>query len=745
MTLQDLLAKLKKPKRSGSGWKALCPAHDDKTPSLGIWEMNGWLNVKCHAGCDEAAVLEALGIQKHELGPERPESEWKTGDSGKKHISDIYDYVDLDGLLKYQTVKYDLPIKDFRQRRPDPSGEPGEYIWNMEGVKRILYRLPELVKAVEDGVSIFVAEGEKDVDNLIDLGLRATSSVGGAEKWRLTDTSILHNSKVFVIPDKDPIKRGKQAGYAHAKMILDELPNAILLILPSPPEYGDVSDWIEAGGTREQLIDLAKEARRNPVKLPRPTPPEDKSSSKKKRMKKEVVQSPIGTVDKVKSTRLSEHAAARRLLKLHGEDMRHAAGLGWLVWDGYRWARREKAAWRRVQDLSSVVRAELADLGMVPEDIAKAYYAHAKRIESAAGKKAILEEAEAVEGIDGDSIEWDAQPWMLNCPNGILDLRTGRLGQHVREHHITKLCAVEYDPAAVSPAWIKFLEEVFGWNYDVINYLQWALGYALTGRTDHDVFYVLHGEGSNGKTTLLDVVQSVLGEDYSQQISPEELMAQTFARHTTELAQLRGARLVVATETSEGRRLNEPLIKALTGGDKMRARFMREDSFEFMPELKLFIGTNHRPVIRDGSVGMWRRVRLIPFEVQFLAEQRDPYMKEKLLEEREGILAWLVAGAMQVEDGEPNLPDVVSAATQEYQTDSDVLGKFLEEECDLLEHFTVSKSVLYRAFHAWTNGRCESKKAFGTKIASRGFEESSRHGAQRAWKGIGLLSQMLQE
>jgi putative DNA primase/helicase len=230
----------------------------------------------------------------------------------------------------------------------------------------------------------------------------------------------------------------------------------------------------------------------------------------------------------------------------------------------------------------------------------------------------------------------------------------------------------------------------------------------------------------------------MLGGDYAQQINPEELMAQRQARHSTELAQLRGARMVVAMETTEGRRLNESLIKALTGGDKIRARFMREDSFEFKPELKLFMGTNCRPNIRDSSVGMWRRVRLIPLNVEFSGERRDPRLQEKLIKESEGILAWAVKGAQRAANGEPNLPKRVEDATKEYKEDQDNLTAFIEEECELRELATTRKADLYRAYQQWSKFRCEGKSEFGKRFALRGFEETRLHGGIRAWSGIAL-------
>jgi putative DNA primase/helicase len=215
-------------------------------------------------------------------------------------------------------------------------------------------------------------------------------------------------------------------------------------------------------------------------------------------------------------------------------------------------------------------------------------------------------------------------------------------------------------------------------------------------------------------------------------------MAQKFARNTTEVAALRGARFVVAMETPENRRINETLVKALTGGDRIRARFLYHDSFEFAPELKLFIGTNHRPTIKDDSGGMWRRIRLVPFDATFDGTQRDVHLQATLAAEETGILAWAVEGAKRVYDGEPGLPERVRIATEGYQAEQDTLAQFIDEECELYEFAQVEKSVLYHAYMTWCNGRGEPRKAFTARLRRRGFDESRVHGGGESWCGIAL-------
>ena len=449
-----------------------------------------------------------------------------------------------------------------------------------------------------------------------------------------------------------------------------------------------------------------------------------------------------GTLDEIKATRLTELASAHRLKQHHGRDLRHASGRGWLHWDGKRWEPSDKGVERLAHDIGRHVRGET--VGIKDPDIAKAYFQHAKSIERAEGIRSILSIAKSLDGIDADHIEFDSDPWSLNCENGTIDLKTGELRPHRREDYITKIVPVEYDLAATCPRWKRFLHEIYEGDADLIPYVEWLVGYSITGLTTHDLFGIFHGTGANGKTTLLSTTQRIFGDGYSQQLDPEDLLQQKYGRHSTGIAQLRGARLVISQETGESRRLNEPLIKGLTGGDKVRARLICQDSFEFFPTLKLILCTNHKPIIRDTSAGLWRRVRLIPFNRSFTGDDRDPNLRENLWAERRGILTWAVRAASRTAV-EPTLPDKVKVATEGYRVEQDILVAFLSECCELTPHGTVEKGVLYRRYDAWTGGKCESQRAFGDRIRARGFDEYRGHGGSRQWLGISLTCNDLQQ
>jgi putative DNA primase/helicase len=451
-----------------------------------------------------------------------------------------------------------------------------------------------------------------------------------------------------------------------------------------------------------------------------------------------------GDLDAVRTARLTMATAARRLAELHGPDIRHHSGLGWLAWDGRRWGQDEKDVMLRARDLREEILRERELRGYAQpgcEGLSKAYHRHAREVHSDKGLRAVLHLAQSEPGINGDGIEWDAHPDLLNCANGTIDLRTGKLGMHRREHYLTQCTPLEFDPNAQCPRFEQFLAEIFFGERALVDYFQWVAGYSLTGDISAQVWFILHGCGANGKTTLLDALRFALGPDYAHQLDPDELLQHPLARHSTERAALRGKRLVLASESPEGRRLNEPLIKSLTGGDPQRARFMRENSFEFFPVLKLFLGTNHRPSVRDDSGGFWRRVRLIPFNATFPPESRDPSLPEKLHGEAPGILAWAVRGAMRhFAQGEPEVPEQVRAAGQEWQTDSDRIAEFLEAECLRNAAMRCGKSDLYKAFTKWGGGG-ESLRSFNRRMEARGFAEGRMTGGKTCWLGIGLAAQ----
>jgi putative DNA primase/helicase len=376
-------------------------------------------------------------------------------------------------------------------------------------------------------------------------------------------------------------------------------------------------------------------------------------------------------------------------------------------------------------------------------------------LKSEAGPRinAMLDLARSEPGIPILPEQLDRDPWLFNCPNGTLDLRTGTLREHRREDLITALCAVLYNPDAHCPQWLGFLDAVFQGDQEVIVFVQRLLGCCLTGDVSENVLPIFWGSGANGKSALVNTVLATMGPDYAMKANADLLMIRRGERHPTELAGLFGKRLVVASETSEGGKLNEALAKDLTGGEPIRARRMREDFWEFVPRLKLVQLTNHKPTVAGTNEGIWRRLRLVPFEVTFW-DPADPNVQDrpktlrqdkrlpaKLLAEREGILAWMVHGCLDWQTGGLTLPGKVRAATQEYRAGEDVLARWLAECCRTgTSDYRCRAGVLYGSYRQWCERAGErpvKQKSFGESLSERGFERERSNGVW--YLGIGLL------
>jgi putative DNA primase/helicase len=329
----------------------------------------------------------------------------------------------------------------------------------------------------------------------------------------------------------------------------------------------------------------------------------------------------------------------------------------------------------------------------------------------------------------------------LNCTNGTVDLRTGELLPHDRGHLITKSTGCEYpdEPGIDTPTWSEFLETTFAGRTELVRYVQKIVGVAIVGQVIEHILPICYGQGSNGKSTLLESIMGAMGE-YAISAAPALLMVKPHGdTHPTEVADLHGVRLAAVLETEDNQRLSEALVKRLTGGDKIRARRMRQDFWEFSPSHTFVMATNHRPRIHGQDHAIWRRLRLIPFLATIPDDQQDKQLPQKLRAERSGILKWCVEGCLAWQ--REGLGDIqeVSAATNEYRHDSDILAEFFAERCELVPELKVKSAELYGAYSDWAEYAGEkrmTRKRLGDLLRARGFEKFMSDGAW--WRGLGL-------
>jgi putative DNA primase/helicase len=426
---------------------------------------------------------------------------------------------------------------------------------------------------------------------------------------------------------------------------------------------------------------------------------------------------------------------------------------GWLVWDGCRWVRdpnavRVLALAREILPAYYAERATRAADARVQQELYRA----------AAKACSVSHLRHALDLARGRLLtpreRFDADPFLLNTPSGIVDLRTGALCPHAPEHYLTKLTNAPYDPDADAPTWAQFLDDVFLGDAELIDYMQVALGYSITGDTREQKMFMCYGPGANGKSTLFETAQAALG-DYADSIPTRLLLHDGRGDHPTGLARLCGLRLALASETAEARGLNENLAKLLTGGDTITARYLYHDFFSYRPTAKIWLFTNHKPVIRDHSYAMWRRIVLIPFRATFSstagaptssAPRKEPVrdMKQRLLAEREGILAWLVRGAVRWYANGLVEPDSVRAAVDEYRRETDSMLDWLQQHTLDDPNAETPSKELHDAYCEWCNANGITPigaTTFGRRLGEMGYRPTNTRRENkrlRCWRGIRL-------
>ncbi|MER5808602.1 phage/plasmid primase, P4 family [Streptomyces sp. NPDC002033] len=458
---------------------------------------------------------------------------------------------------------------------------------------------------------------------------------------------------------------------------------------------------------------------------------------------------------------LSDRGNAKLFAHLHSHRFRHVEGLGWYVWDVYRWKRTggEKAAVWAAGDMAEEM--PLHDPRGLFTD--RELTQHRKRAMSTSGVKAMLAQAKASPELALDPDSLDGDKYALCTPAGVVDLRTGALRAPDPRRDLHSRATYVAPQPIPTPRFERFLTETFGGDdkgKEMIHFLHLLLGYSITGDVGGQVLPFLYGIGANGKSALMDVVIKILG-DYADVAPPGFLMERgKFNEHSTELTELHGRRLFVCSELKPHDKFDEARVKLLTGGDRLKARRMRQDYFSFEPTHKLWLLGNHRPEVGTGGHAFWRRIRLIPFD-RVVPDHRkiDNLAEELVADEGPGILQWMVDGAMAYLATKPSLggPTVVRTATQAYATTEDHIGRFLAECCttaagpDLSEprDLRVEQGALYRAYSVWCQEgeglRPATTRAFATRIrAEAGLSSPSemlRSNGQKFYPGLALLAE----
>ena len=607
-----------------------------------------------------------------------------------------WDYLSADGELIACVYRYDPP--EGKQYRP----------WDAKRRKpqaptpRPLYNQPGLAASHE----VVLVEGEKSADTLIERGVCATTSMNGANApIDKTDWSPLCGKHVLIWPDKDRPgwEYAMQAAQAAFKAGADSC--AMLHLPEDKPEAWDAADAARDGFDIDGFLRAGERTFLSPGDEDAPPP-----------------------VDFEGLDWSSDDGLGLAFTRRYADDWRYCAAWGqWLSWTGTRWN---------------------PDRTLVVQHLVRGVCRAAQVFADKPTQRSKLASASTVSGVErltrsdprhsSSADDWDSDLWALNTPRGIVDLRSGAMRRHARGEHMTKLSTAS--PQGECPTWRHFLEDVTGNDADLAAYLQRVVGYCLTGVTREHALFFLYGTGANGKSVFVNVLATILG-DYATNAPMDTFMESRHDRHPTELAGLRGARFVAASETEQGRRWNESKLKSITGGDTVSARFMRQDFFEYTPQFKLVIAGNHKPAIRNADEAMKRRLHLVPFTITIPPERRDGRLTEKLLAERDGIMAWAVDGCLQWQRAGLRAPRCVIEATEEYFEGEDALGNWIEERCYVHTQAKAITADLFADWREWAENSGEfvgSIKRFSDLLVTRQFQKHRGGKGVRHFIGISL-------
>ena len=688
---------LQKSKQNSSGWMACCPAHDDHNPSLSISESeDGKVLVKCFAGCTQSNVIDALKAKG--LWPEQSKKKLNGKHSTlkktqKKRIVETYDYNDLNSKLVYQIVRQEP--KSFPQCQPDGNGG---WIWNLQGITPVPYCLPDFIKKNY----VLIVEGEKDVDRLWDIGISATTNSGGAGNWSEELNQYFKGKNVFIIPDND------DAGRKHAELVASNLIDIaasvkVCAVCEGMPEKADISDWLDDDNDPSTLLESLES-------FPE-WEPETAEVTNKMQL----------------STDFSEDSLALLFIERHGNVYRWTAGRDWLHYDGTVWQRDQRKSY--YSHIQKLCREQIA----LKEDRTSI-----TRVRSAKTRNGVAELAKHDPRIAMLDDVFRPDPNLLNTPNGIVDLRTGKMRKSRPEDYCTQITSIS--PSNEPPKlFLKTLNEIFLADEEIIAFVQRLLGYAITGLTTEQIIVFFYGSGANGKSLLLDLVARILGT-YAIKLPINVLMQSKHHRHETEIAQLDGVRLAISSEPEQGAAWAEAKIKELTGDRTIRGRFMRKDFYEFLATHKHLVAGNYKPRLTGSDPAIARRVKLVPFLANFEGAKCDPDLPEKLFAEASQILGLLINGAKEWHENGLQVPEAIGNASHEYMAEMDDLGVWMEERCDVSPEYTEKSSALYADFKAWKDFKREpvlSQTVFGKQLSAKGFEKMKSNGVKK-YKGIEL-------
>lgn len=418
---------------------------------------------------------------------------------------------------------------------------------------------------------------------------------------------------------------------------------------------------------------------------------------------------------------------AQRFVDEFGEDIRyHYKNKCWMIWDGKTWNKDDKQQIKNLADkMIAEIKKEYFDELGEDDKKAEAILKNFKHLSSTSGKDAMLKEAMHIQSIATTNADYDADPYLLNCENGVVNLRTGELLPHDRKYMLSKNTRVPVDFNGKPKEWLKAIDGIFQSNEGVLSFVKKAIGYSLTGDTKEQCFFQCYGNGANGKSVFLNAIGSILG-DYAINAQVQSILAKGNSSNggnaSPDIARMNGARFVRTNEPNEGSKFDEGLVKQLTGGDVVTARFLYGEEFQFKSEFKMWIACNYKIVVRGTDKGIWRRMRLIPFEAEFEGKNEDKSLESKIKAECPQILAWAIEGCLEWQKEGLEMPDEIRIATNEYRDEMDIVRSFAKDRIKAKPRNKIKASLIYTAYKQWARDGNEymmSNQKFGLEFAKK--------------------------
>lgn len=683
-------------KRYGTKAQCRCPAHDDKHASLTITKGRKCTLFYCHAGCNVDDILKAAGLEKKDTfyDVEPINQKWKAYVEGreKRRIEAIYHYVSINGGYAFTKIRLEGKkiLYGVLQNERFTYGLQGRNRRELKGIY-----VPDGVQAINEAISedkpIFIPEGEKDVNTLKSKGYTAIT-YGGVNDWQQDFAVLFKNANVIILADND--EPGKHVASV-IQRDLQRIAKSVGVIVPMPDmPKGDITDYFNAGHSKAEFEQMFKQGK-NTVK----------ESVKNVESRRISLVDKLIELDASKRFARNDKGSAELFSTVFKDVSRYnPTQKDWMYYNGIKWVADTEGmrAKRNAKKLADALLSYACNAGL-DEKQRESYLKYASRLMNYRDRNTMVNDAKDLNYFENE--ELDKEDFLLNCRNCVLDLSGDEptVLKHNADLLLSKVCNANYEPAATCELWKKTISEIMEGDTEKIEYMQKIFGLCLTGCTAEEELYFFYGGSTrNGKSTICETILSILA-DYGATISPETLAVKQNKDSRTaspDIAKLAGSRLVIASEPPKRMIFDTSLVKTLTGRDRVTARFLHQNEFSFTPRFKLILNTNYLPTITDNTIFKSGRVRVVSFSKHFEEKEQNKRLKDDLREESAGILNWMIEGLYSYRREGLTPPAAIQNSTEEYESDSDKIGRFISE-CLIKSDKNVSAKAVYETYSKW--------------------------------------------